>query len=383
MSGGWGWTVWTPEQIAEIVQLFASGMTQTAIAAHTGRTLKAVNAKLKRIGVDTKSKCRKGHPWATNEAFTPHGVRYCRTCHPECKDANDTPMCRNGHVLSDDNIYIQDGMRRCRICRKEGSARWRARQSPEYREMRNATRRTGKSRSKWQTEETLSLARALWAQGASGPEIAAQIGNGCTYRAIHHLSSAQQWPRAPRIVWDTAKARQLWDEGLGDKRIARQLGTTPGAISGYRRRNKWPLRHVAHGAWRPSAAQEAKVRELWVQQRVALDFILRVVNAAGPKQYTTKKLRNLALRLGLKRPPMPPKVRIRAVAPAKPKPLKPAGGPISIPLREVYQRAAELDLPPSKRGDISALNAAIKRAQPQHPGFRIADHQPTRLTWTS
>lgn len=374
---------WTPEQTAEIRQLFADGMTQTAIAARVSRTLKAVNMKLKRAGVDTKATaCRNGHPWTDNAAFTARGKRYCRGCYRKRKSmktegADGTPTCRNGHPLTEDNIYIQEGATRCRTCRKEGSARWRATLSPERREARNASRRTG-GKPTWRTDETLTLARSLWAQSVSAPQIAERIGNGCTARSVYRLSVIQKWPRPPRVVWDTVLARQLWDEGLSDEQIARRLGTTPDAISGYRRRRKWPSRYVVRGSWRGSDAQEAKVKELW-ETRFDIDLILRTVNAAGPKQYTTKKLRHVARRLGLKRPSLRGVKMARLNRPAKPP--KQVGGPIPIPYREVRRLGADLELPLSKRGDIYAVSNAMKRAQPGHPGFVLADHQPTRLTW--
>lgn len=54
-------------------------------------------------------------------------------------------------------------------------------------------------------------------------------------------------------------------------------------------------------------------------------------------------------------------------------------GPIEIPLREVYARGFTMDLPQSKRGDLAALNAAIKRDNPIHPGFCLAERKTSRI----
>ena len=53
--------------------------------------------------------------------------------------------------------------------------------------------------------------------------------------------------------------------------------------------------------------------------------------------------------------------------------------PIAIPLREVYARGFTLELPRAKRGDLAALNAAVKRDDPAHPGFCLADRKLSRI----
>lgn len=53
--------------------------------------------------------------------------------------------------------------------------------------------------------------------------------------------------------------------------------------------------------------------------------------------------------------------------------------PIAIPLREVYTRAMVMNLPLSKRGDLAALNAAVRRENPTHPGYVVAAHQTSRI----
>lgn len=50
-----------------------------------------------------------------------------------------------------------------------------------------------------------------------------------------------------------------------------------------------------------------------------------------------------------------------------------------IPLypREVWQWGMQLNLPLSKRGDINAVSAAMRREDPTHPGFRIRENVKT------
>jgi hypothetical protein len=124
-----------------------------------------------------------------------------------------------------------------------------------------------------------------------------------------------------------------------------------------------------------SSAQLEFLQAKWSTEE-SVSSIVDAINAIGPKHFTEVQLRKLAQRLGLKR------LKVVYHKPLNRTYPKRSTG-IPIPLREVYQRAAQLDLPRSKRGDIYALNNAIKRVQPGHPGFVLADHQPTRLTWTS
>jgi len=53
--------------------------------------------------------------------------------------------------------------------------------------------------------------------------------------------------------------------------------------------------------------------------------------------------------------------------------------PIEIPLREVYARGFTMNLPRDKRGDLSALNVAVKREMPGHPGFVIESRKLSRI----
>lgn len=53
--------------------------------------------------------------------------------------------------------------------------------------------------------------------------------------------------------------------------------------------------------------------------------------------------------------------------------------PIQIHLREIYQHAFTLDLPRDKRGDLDALNRAMRRENPAHPGFVLADRKVSRV----
>jgi len=297
---------WTPEQEAELYRLVADGLTQTAIGQKIGRSLNAINKKLRRTGVDTtRSTCRNGHPY------------------PE-------------------------GKRHCLVCRRAQWTRWRLSLTDEQRTARNAARR--------------------------------QI-----------IPKALPAPKQSKPTWITeanvTKARQLWDEGWSDARIAAEIGCTVLAIYGYRRKRKWPLREVRGPSTKPalgySPEQAAKIRELW-EAKVDIGFISQTINAIGPAQLTIKQLRHVARRFGLKRPSLRGnKMGLRTPRAHTPKPPRLKSAPIPIPLREVYQRAAQLELPRTKRGDIYALNNAMKHTQPGHPGFVLNDYQPTRLTWTS
>jgi len=69
--------------------------------------------------------------------------------------------------------------------------------------------------------------------------------------------------------------------------------------------------------------------------------------------------------------PLPP-----AAKPPKPK----AAAPIAVPLRIIYQWGGFFDLPLPQRGDVDAVNRAMRSADPTHPGFRVtSDNLPYSL----
>lgn len=45
--------------------------------------------------------------------------------------------------------------------------------------------------------------------------------------------------------------------------------------------------------------------------------------------------------------------------------------PIAVPLRIIYQWGGFFDLPLDKRGDVDAVNRAMRHADPTHPGFKV------------
>lgn len=344
---------WTPEQEDELRRLLANGLTHIAIGSRIGRSRKAIGKKLKRMGILGPTACRNGHPKTPESTYN-------------------------------------DG--RCRLCASERQKQWRLNLSDERREARNAAKRQP-PRGTWRTDEALAYARASWERGITAAKIAVHIGNGCTKRAIQATARRQQWPASTWLsdsTWITAaterRARELWDAGYSSVQIAAIIGDgcTKDAILGMKRRRKWPA-HTAQ--CRPAAAmispspmQIDSLNLLWRSQR-ALKDIRETVNALGPKQFTDKQLRHMARKLNLRRPSLRGTKLGLYDRPAKPP--KPVGGPIPIPYREVRRLGADLELPLSKRGDIYAVSNAMKRAQPGHPGFVLADHQPTRLTWVS
>jgi hypothetical protein len=181
-----------------------------------------------------------------------------------------------------------------------------------------------------------------------------------------------------------ALARQRWDAGMSADAIAKEIGDgcTKGAVLGVRRRHQWPTRVglPVEPALGYSPAQAAKVREMWTTD-APLALIRSTVNALGTTQLTEPQLRGIARRFNLHRPSLRGHKMSLRIGAAVTKRARVKGSPIPIPLREVYQRSAQLELPRTKRGNIHALNNAMKRAQPDHPGFVLADTQPTRLTW--
>lgn len=62
-----------------------------------------------------------------------------------------------------------------------------------------------------------------------------------------------------------------------------------------------------------------------------------------------------------------------------PAPVKTERQPIQIHLREIYQHGFTLDLPHDQRGDLDALNRAIRRDDPGHPGFALANRLVSRV----
>lgn len=255
-------------------------------------------------------------------------------------------MCRNGHPKTAESTY-SDG--RCRICARALQAQWRLRLDADQREARNARKRLSRAGAAhapsrhpaWETPENLALILSLRTQGVSGKVISERIGNGCTSKGITRVARREGWPaykvlqctRAkPSWMTDEAleRGRKLWDAKVFVPDIAKELGCTPGAIRGVALRHHWPHRsRVA----KPPPAKIAKSHQRKI--KYAASVKKQRVSAAG----------------------------------------------IPIPLRRIYELSARFDLPRTKRGDIHALNAAVKRAQPDHPGFVLSDYQPTRLMW--
>lgn len=245
-----------------------------------------------------------------------------------------SPTCRNGHPYVDGSYTVRGRGRHCRQCERDRNKRWFQANS----EARNARRRKP-PRQTWINYATLAQARAMRDRGVTLDTIAATIGNGCSRKSLQRISKLHQWPvYKPPSVWMTdeslALARTLWDEGRSAEVIAKLIGNgcTKGAICGLVHRRKWPARPPAEKP-APSVLQTKKPPK------------------KGRLTFTPKKVR------------------------------KPVVVGIPILLREVYQRAAALDLPRTKRGDIDALNRAVRRDKPDHPGFVLADHKPTRVTW--
>lgn len=288
------------------------------------------------------------------ESGMPHTVISARTGHSrkaigkKLKRMGVTRLtCSNGHSITDESLY-EDG--RCRICTKERQKIYRLNLSAEQRAARNARKRRSHAPTSgrvyrppaWETAENLAFALSLRNQGVSGKKIAERISNGCTSKGLTRVAKREGWPTyrvlqcdRERPAWMTEealeRARRLWDEKVPVPDIAKQVGCTEGAIRGVAFRHEWPHR--------PRVVKPPPVK------------------IAKPKRQ--RKIKVAVKRLRISVPGIP------------------------IPLRRIYELSAQFDLPRSKRGDLHALNRAVRAMQPDHPGFRLADHQPTRLTWTS
>jgi hypothetical protein len=260
-----------------------------------------------------------------------------------------TQTCRKGHPLVDGSFYMRGAVAHCRICRREQQKLWRINWTPEYRLARKmGKRRPAQLTETWRTDEALAKARALFEQGIGAKDIAAEIGNGCTKVAIKSMAARRRWIAPPRQR--KVRAKKLRVNALGY-----------------------------------SAEQKEAIVELWATDTETAD-IRAHVNQIGPAQLTNQQISDMARRFGARRPASFFLQRNRKGAQSRwatnPKPKqRQAGAQIPIPLREVYQRCAQLDVPRAKRGSVEALNAAMRRIQPDHPGFAVADFQPTRLRW--
>lgn len=125
------------------------------------------------------------------------------------------------------------------------------------------------------------------------------------------------------------------------------------------------------------------------QSNVPWGEIIVALNAMDGLPFTKKQqLADRAKRIHIRRPPhikkakpvreverKPPRMPLPRHAPVfvrEPGPTKP---PVKAPLRIIYNHGFQLwqhgYLPIDKRLDIEAINRAIRRAMPGHPGFQL------------
>lgn len=127
--------------------------------------------------------------------------------------------------------------------------------------------------------------------------------------------------------------RRLWVLGTGVAEIAAILGVTKNIVcSAARRMNPPPRRQGSAGS--PVTGDHARKPQTAPHHAVASPQAPRV--AAAP--------------LVLK--------------------------PRAIPRRELFRLASEFGVARSRAGDIVALNAAVQRAEPGHPGYRLTSAVP-------
>ena len=69
-------------------------------------------------------------------------------------------------------------------------------------------------------------------------------GPGCT-RYVGKIKK-RRGCKSKRLTWDADRGRQLWEQGYTDTRIAKEVGTSTGNITSYRRR-KWGARNKGPG----------------------------------------------------------------------------------------------------------------------------------------
>ena len=184
-----------------------------------------------------------------------------------------------------------------------------------------------------------------------------------------------------------AELDRLVAAGAGSSQIAAALNCSRNAVIGRVSRVRMNL---GKGKPMPYAAEQlALLRHLWTETiEPAADIIVKV-NAAGARQSSHQQLRDVARAHGWRRPEGWKRANGKRVAQMQRERKRKSAytkfsatnPPIAIPLREVHRLAAEIELPLSQRDDIHALNRAVRQEQPNHPGFILADYQPTRLTW--
>jgi hypothetical protein len=151
--------------------------------------------------------------------------------------------------------------------------------------------------------------------------------------------------------------------------------------------------------WRPLWSKERS--EAFVPMWQAGDDVFAIMaklNALeGPPLTRTQQLGDRAKRLKIHRPPRIKEVKevkeariVDRKPPRMPLPRKlrepkrPKGSPIKVPYHTLYNQGFQLWygeaygrevgdlLPRDKRNDLEAINRAIRKAEPGHPGFEIA-----------
>jgi hypothetical protein len=199
-----------------------------------------------------------------------------------------------------------------------------------------------------------------------------------------------------RRIWSPERLEVLkvdWPAGVINSEIMAKLNALPGPKITSRKQ----IAHYASGLGIKRPEGFLAQSSVWTDERDALvratypagvprDVILERLNALpGPRIDRPMHVVERSRVLGVKRPPgfQSPKPRNSAkkIAPpprpqAIPKPPRsPSRSPLKAELRVIYNHGFQLwqdgYLPVTKRNDVDAINKAIRRAIPGHPGFQL------------
>lgn len=166
-------------------------------------------------------------------------------------------------------------------------------------------------------------------------------------------------------VWH-AETLSLYESGLPSSAIAEKLGINERGLQKRMSALGIKRRHY-------SPEQIAEFKRLYESGAPDAELIAGVNALPGKRMLGAGAVEGLRSRLKLRRNQTESdRVRKSWATRRKSKPAAeqaPSDPRVGIPLREVYRWGADLGVPLSKRGDVHAVSRAMKRENPEHPGF--------------
>jgi len=261
------------------------------------------------------------------------------------------------------------------------------------------------------SKERLEKFEAAWRAGEPPDQILEVLNRlpGQPFTSNKQLSDAARKRRIRRPDWYIAmlgldgrrnwSLEQIevlkadWPAGVLNSEIMAKLNALPGVlvtsrnqISHYADRLglRRPLGFKSQsGYW--STERDDLIRSLYPTGIPRDEIFARLTALSGQRIDRPEHVAERARVLGVKRPPgfQSPKPRnsVKKTAPpprpqAIPKPPRsPSRSPLKAELRVIYNHGFQLwqdgYLPVSKKNDVEAINKAIRRAIPGHPGFQL------------